>query len=68
LAELVYSHRANPHGIMYRSRFDPDQLAIVLFDRANRYVRVYPGSKPQPLSKVAELSDGVRNKIPFVLV
>jgi RES domain len=68
LAELVYAHRANPHGIMYRSRFDPDQPAIVLFDRANRHVRVYPGNRAQPLSKVAELSDGVRNKIPFVLI
>jgi RES domain len=68
LGALVHAHPSNPYGILYRSRFDPEQPAIVLFDRASRYARIFPGSKAQPLSKAAELSDGVRNRVPFVFV
>lgn len=68
LATLVHQHRSQSHGIVYRSRFDPDQPAIVLFERAVRYVRLYPGCKALPLAKVAELSDGVRSKVPFKFI
>lgn len=68
LSRLAYTHRSRPHGILYRSRFDPEQAAIVLFDRGARLVRIYPGSKGVALSSVQELSDTVRSKVPFVLI
>jgi hypothetical protein len=68
ISALVYSHPQQPHGIVYRSRFDPDQPAVALFDRARRLVRLYPGSKAQRLTAVPELADGVRNRVPFVLI
>ena len=68
IAALIYSHPQQPHGIAYRSRFDPDQPAIALFDRARQMVRRHPGSRAQRLTAVQELSDAVRNRVPFVLV
>jgi hypothetical protein len=68
LAALIYSHASLAHGIVYRSRFDPEQSAIALFDRAAPFVRRFPGSAPKPLTTVDELSAAVRNRVPFVLV
>jgi hypothetical protein len=68
IAALAYSHPSAPHGIAYRSRFDPDRMAFVLFDRAARYVRTFPGTLPQPLGSVEELSDALRTRVPFDLV
>lgn len=68
LAALVHAHSDGFHGIVYRSRFDPEQAAMVLFDRAKPLVRRWPGSKPLALTKVTELSDAVRNRVPFKIV
>jgi len=68
ISALLYSHPQRPHGIVYRSRFDPDQPAIALFDRAGRMVRLCPGSRAQRLTAVPELSDAVRNRVPYVLI
>lgn len=68
LGALAYHHASQPHGIVYRSRFDPDQPAMVLFDRAAAYVRHYPGSKARPFAEVTELVDGLRNKLPLKVV
>lgn len=67
LGALTYHHASQPHGILYRSRFDPEQPALVLFDCAAAHVRRYPGSKPLPFAKVSELVDGVRNTLPFMV-
>ena len=68
ISALVHWHPLRPHGIVYRSRFDPDQPAIALFDRAGRMVRRYPGSKAQRLTAVQELSDAVRDRVPYMLI
>ena len=68
LGTLTYHHGSKPHGIVYRSRYDPDQPAMVLFNRARAHVRRYPGSKAQRFATVAELAAGVRNKLPFKVV
>ncbi len=68
LAGLIHAHPDRPHGILYRSRYDPDRPAMVLFGRAKPYVRLFPGAAPEPLARVPELAAGVRNQVPFVLV
>jgi hypothetical protein len=68
LSALAHAHAQRPHGFVYRSRFDPDEPAIALFERAKRLLRIFPGAAPAPLATVAELSDAVRNRVPFVFV
>ena len=68
LSGMIHRHPQKPHGIVYRSRFDPDRPAIVLFDGAKRLVRRFPGCTPRPLPAVPQLSDGVRNRVPFVFI
>jgi hypothetical protein len=68
LAKAFHDHPDRPHGIVYRSRFDDDTLAVVLFDRARRHVRLFPRSRPVALGDARELGDGVRHTFPFELV
>lgn len=68
LAGMIHAHAARPHGILYRSRYDPDRPAMVLFGRSRRHVRLFPGTAPEPFARVPELAAGVRNQIPFILV
>lgn len=68
IAAAVYAHPSLPHGMVYRSRFNDDELAVVLFDRARAMVRLLPGSAPVALTKVSELADPVREDVPFVFV
>ena len=68
LATLAYRHVTAPDGIAYRSRFDPDAMAFVLFDRAAGAVRTYPGAAPVPLKHVDELAAGLRMTVPFRLI
>lgn len=68
LARLIHDHPEQPHGILYRSRFDPDRPALVLFARARPHVRLFPGAVPTPLTRVPELAAGLRNQLPFTLV
>ena len=68
LARMIHDHPGQPHGILYRSRFDPDRPAIVLFARAQAHVRLYPGARPAALARVPELAAGLRNQVPFTLV
>jgi hypothetical protein len=67
LSSLIHAHADEPHGIVYRSRFDDGSLAIALFERARRHVRLMPKSRPVPLRDVGELADAVREVVPFVL-
>lgn len=68
LARLIHDHPDRPHGILYRSRFDPDRPALALFERARPHVRLFPGAVPTPLTRVPELFAGLRNQVPFTLV
>ena len=68
LAGMIHDHADEPHGILYRSRFDPDRPAMVLFARATPHVRLFPGASPAPLARVPELAAGARNQLPFILV
>lgn len=68
LSGMIHQHPQEPHGIVYRSRFDPDRPAIALFGGAKPLVRRVPTSRPWPLRAVPQLSDGVRNRVPFVFV
>lgn len=68
LAGLIHAHRQKPDGIVYRSRFDPDESALVLFERAANRARLVPQCRPIALPRVSELADAVRNRVPFVFV
>jgi hypothetical protein len=54
LARAVYEHPDTPDGAVYRSRFNMNSLAIVLFDRAKPHVRLHPAAKPTPLTALNE--------------
>lgn len=68
LSKSIYQHANQPHGIVYRSRFDDDALAIVLFDRASPRVRLFPSSAPTALPAVPELGNALRSVVDFELV
>jgi hypothetical protein len=68
LGRMIHDHPEQPHGILYRSRFDPDRPAIVLFARAGAHVRLFPGTSPGPLADAPELAAGLRNQAPFTLL
>ncbi|HEX4448088.1 MAG TPA: RES family NAD+ phosphorylase [Polyangiaceae bacterium] len=68
LSKAVHDHASQPHGIVYRSRFDDDALAVVLFDRAKGYVRLFPSSAPTPLAAVPEMGDALGSELEFALV
>jgi tetratricopeptide (TPR) repeat protein len=38
LAQAIWSHPMNVHGIKYRSHFDPSRFCYAIFDRAARYL------------------------------
>lgn len=65
VSSLVHEHPQQPDGIVYRSRFDPEQSAIALFSRARTRLRRYPASPARRLTAVPELAAGVRNLVPF---
>jgi hypothetical protein len=68
LAKAIHDHGSEPHGMVYRSRFDDDALAMVLFERAKPHVRIFPCSTPVALLDAKELGDAIRNTVPFILV
>jgi hypothetical protein len=68
LSKAIYQHPDRPHGIVYRSRFDDDALAVVLFDRAKALVRLFPSSVPTALAAVPELGNALRSIMDFELV
>lgn len=68
LAKAIHDHASQPHGMVYRSRFDDSALALVLFGRAKPHVRLFPGSTPVELPQADELGDAIRNTVPFNLV
>lgn len=68
LAKAIHDHASEPHGMVYRSRFDDDALAIVLFERAKPHVRLFPSSSPVELPHANELGDAIRNTVPFTLI
>jgi hypothetical protein len=68
LAKAIYEHPERPHGMIYRSRFDDEALAVVLFDRASAHVRLFPSTAAVALVDVPELADAVRQVWPFTLV
>jgi hypothetical protein len=68
LSKAIYNHRQQPDGLVYRSRYDDDALAIVLFERARPRVRLFPGAKPKALPEVPELGNGLRRAVSFKLV
>jgi hypothetical protein len=39
-SQVFHAHPGKPDGILYRSRHDPEQLCIALFDRASKKLRV----------------------------
>jgi RES domain len=55
IAKSIYEHQSEPHGVIYRSRFDMQSEAIVLFDRASTAVRVHQNIQPTPLIELSEL-------------
>jgi hypothetical protein len=55
LARSIHEHPDQPDGMVYRSRFDDDQLALVLFGRAAEKVRLFPGSRTISLDQTPEL-------------
>ena len=68
LSKAIHDHTDKPHGIVYRSRFDSSQMALVLFDRAKPFVRLFPNSKPVNFEDATELTDAVRSTVPFTLI
>jgi hypothetical protein len=68
LAKAIHDHASEPHGMVYRSRFDDEALAMVLFERAKPHVRIFPSSTPVALLDAKELGDAIRNTVPFILV
>ncbi|SDA10782.1 RES domain-containing protein [Nitrosospira sp. Nsp18] len=68
LAKAIHDHASEPHGMVYRSRFDDDALAMVLFERAKPHVRIFPSSTPVALLNAKELGDAIRNTVPFILI
>jgi hypothetical protein len=60
LSKALHDHSDEPHGIVYRSKFGPpDKAAIVLFDRAQPLVRLFPGRRPVALTKLREPFDAL---------
>lgn len=69
LARALYSHPNQVHGAVYRSRFDMESMAIVLFDRALPHVQLYPGSTPVSLTRLDELISPLKVlPVPIALV
>jgi RES domain len=68
LAKLFHDHPDQPHGLIYRSRFDAATLAVVLFVRASALVRKFPGSSHVEFKDAPELCDAVRNTIAYTVV
>lgn len=68
LSKAIHEHASAPDGIVYRSRYDDTSTAVVLFERARPRVRFYPGTEPIPFNDVSELTQAVRNVIPYVLI
>ena len=68
LAKAIHDHANQPHGMVYRSRFDDGAFGVLLFGRAKPYVRIFPGSTPVELPDANELGDAIRNTVPFNLV
>ena len=55
IARAIYDHPSQVHGAVYRSRFDMQSTAVVLFDRAGPFVRLYPAAAPVTLVCLDEL-------------
>lgn len=68
LSKAIHDHADQAHGIVYRSRFDSSQMALVLFDRAKPFVRLFPNSQPVSFEDAPELTDAVRSTVPFALI
>jgi hypothetical protein len=68
LAKAIHDHANQPHGMVYRSRFDDSALALVLFERARAHVRLFPNSAPVELPLANALGDAIRNTVPFTLI
>jgi RES domain len=68
LAKAIHDHADKPHGMVYRSRYDDDALAIVLFERGKAHVRLLPSSEPIALNMAKELTDALRQTVPFEFV
>jgi hypothetical protein len=60
--------RVNRNGMVYRSRFADDALAMVLFKRAKPHVRIFPSSMLVALLNAKEPGDAIRNTVPFILI
>jgi hypothetical protein len=56
IAKALHDHDARPHGLVYRSRFNDEELALVLFGRARPYVRILPGATPVSLLETIEVT------------
>lgn len=54
--------------MVYRSRFADDALAMVLFERAKLYARIFPRRMPIAFLNAKELGDAIRNTVPFILI
>ena len=58
-SDALFSHKDQPDGIAYASRYDPGQVCIALFSRADIRLEVVSG--PTPLAGMAaEVSDLLR--------
>lgn len=69
IARSIYEHSDCVHGAVYRSRFDMQSTALVLFDRAKAFVRSYPASSPVPLTNLDELISPLKSlPVPVALV
>ena len=68
LSKSIHDHTDAPDGIVYKARFDPEAKSVVLFNRAQPHVRLFPGSKPVEFKDARELCDAVRATVPFSIV
>jgi len=55
IAKVLHDHPSRPHGIVYRSRFNDDELALALFGRARDYVHLLRGTTPISLLEAGDL-------------
>lgn len=68
LAKEIHDHPEQPHGIVYRSRFDDGAFAVVLFERARPHVRLFPSTSVVALTDAPELAEAVQQVWRFKLV
>jgi hypothetical protein len=69
LASALHEHPDSPHGAVYRSRFNMKSFAVVLFERAQPFVRIHPTAGVTPLTDLHEAFHALTTRpVPLALI